>query len=375
MTANIFQQLGLPKQPVILAPLAGVSDHPFRRLCAQQGADLTYVEMLSATALIYNSKRTFEMLARHQDESILGVQVTARTPAEMYEAVRKLDEYPFETLDINMGCPVRKVVQSGCGSAILKDPKRVYETTAEAVRATKKPVSVKIRLGWDHESLNFIEVAKAAEAAGAAWLTMHGRTRSDTYAVGVDLDKIAELKQALSIPVLGNGNLFSLEDDALMKLHTQCDGVMVSRGALGNPWVFRDIKEGVRRPLSIDEWWSGVNSHIQWQKAEYGDNVKAVITMRKHLLWYLKGWPLSKVFREQIVSLEHFSQVEEKFQEFIASVKASGVVYRSFHPVSENEPSKFLMGLRTSQAPEEGLSSWDPKYDMSREFDTGADFQ
>ena len=171
---NVFtRRLGLPFAPVILAPLAGVSDHPFRRACARHGADLTYVEMISATALLFESRRTFDMLKRHESESILGVQITGKTADEVGRAVGILDKMPFDTIDINMGCPVNKVVKTGCGSGILKDPKRVYETTKLARESTGKPLSVKIRLGWDRDNVTWPEVLDAAEMGGADWITIH----------------------------------------------------------------------------------------------------------------------------------------------------------------------------------------------------------
>ena len=173
MGTSVFEKIGLRARPVFLAPLAGVSDHPFRRICAEQGADLTYVEMISATALVYNSARTIEMLKRHGAERLLGVQITGSSAEETARGIAILNEFPFETVDINMGCPVKKVVKTGCGSAILKDPERVRRTLELARAATDRPVSCKIRLGWDHASLNGVEVAQAAAAGGAAWITVH----------------------------------------------------------------------------------------------------------------------------------------------------------------------------------------------------------
>jgi tRNA-dihydrouridine synthase B len=356
---NIFTQLGLPSEPLILAPLAGVSDHPFRRMCSQNGADLTYVEMLSATALIYRNKQTLNMLKRHPDEPKLGVQLTARTPEEMYEAVRILDEYPFDTVDINMGCPVKKVVSSGCGSAILKDPQRVFDTTAAAIKASSKPVSVKIRLGWDHTSLNYVEVGKAAQEAGAQWLTIHGRTRSDTYAQGVDLDRIGELVKALDIPVIGNGNLFCYQDCEFMKKISGVQGFMISRGALGNPWIFKDIKEKGMFKLPLDAWLQGVKTHIAWQIETYGETSKAIISMRKHLLWLLKGWPGSRPVREVMALVENPQEVVEKFSEFAELLRANQALERGGFFSQPDEINKFL---------------WDPKFEMDREHDRSCDF-
>ena len=333
--------------PAILAPLAGVSDYPFRRVCREAGADLTYVEMISATALLYQSRRTLEMLACPADEA-LGVQITAKTAVEMGQAVALLDKYAFTTIDINMGCPVKKVVKTGCGSAILRDVGRVYETTKAACENTSKPVSVKIRLGWDRQSLNYLEVGRAVEDAGAAWLTVHGRARSDDYSQEVDIAKIAELKRALSIPVIGNGNVFSSADSEQMRL-AGLDGVMVSRGALGNPWVFSAIKG--RGDVSVDGWHDVVQKHIDYQESFYGQVASAGICLRKHMLWYLKGWPGAKRIREQINALERIDDIRKQIEVFAGMLVKGGET------------------LRAPVAP--ALSQWDPKFDLNRVYDQG----
>jgi tRNA-dihydrouridine synthase B len=351
---NIFTKMGLPYSPVVLAPLAGVSDHPFRRICARHGADLTYVEMISATAMLYESKRTYEMLKRHERESILGVQITGKSAIEVGQAVAILDKMPFDTIDINMGCPVNKVVRSGCGSGILRDPQRVYETTKLARESTSKPLSVKIRLGWDRNTVTWPEVLDAAEKGGADWITIHGRLRSDDYGVAVNLDAIAELKRRASIPVLGNGNLFSRDDAIYMKERTGVDGLMISRGALGNPWVFNDMKRGIAS-ISIDEWEQTVLDHLTWQQEEYGDTGSGAVCMRKHLLWYAKGWPAAKKLREQISHTGKISDCATLVRDFSAEQRASGVETR----------------LTVWPQDQEGRFVWDPKYDMDRQLDRG----
>lgn len=354
---NIFQRLGLPEEPLILAPLAGVSDAPFRRICSLMGADLTYIEMLSATAIVYKNRRTLDMLKRHPTEKILGVQITSRSAEEMYEAVRILEDYPLDTIDINMGCPVKKVVKVGCGSAIMKDLDRVSKTCETAVRASSRPVSAKIRLGWDSSSMNFIEVARRARDAGVQWITLHGRTRADTYAQAVDLFAIQQLVEDLNIPVIGNGNIFSSPDFQRMKQFCKVQTAMVSRGALGNPWVFREIKAGGKiPPLSITEWWDGVLSHLLWQEEEYGISSKSIICMRKHLLWYMKGWQGAKTLKEELGFLEDPLLVRQKFQDFVHTTLQTGgdSIYRiPLHQAPDGTgESKFL---------------WDPKWEMERQ--------
>lgn len=351
---KVFTKLGLPEFPVILAPLAGVSDHPFRRTCARHGADLTYVEMISATAMLYESKRTFDMLKRHDSESILGVQITGKTAEEVGRAVEMLDKMPFDTVDINMGCPVNKVVKSGCGSGILRDPQRVYETTKAARQATSKPLSVKIRLGWDRSTITWPEVLDAAEQGGAEWITIHGRLRSDDYGVPVNLDAMAELKRKARIPVIGNGNIFSQSDAIYMRERSGIDGVMVSRGALGNPWVFDAIKEK-ETPVSVDEWERTVLDHLAWQQLEYGDVGSGAVCMRKHLLWYAKGWPAGKKLREAISQTGKISDCYELVRNFANELREQGVEFRAQVWPSDQE-NRFL---------------WDPKYDMDRQLDRG----
>ena len=350
---NIFQKMGLPSQPVILAPLAGVSDHPFRRVCTELKADLTYVEMISATALNYESKKTYEMLKRHESEEILGVQITGRNADDTASAVAILNKLPFETIDINMGCPVKKVVKTGCGSAILKDPARVYETVKKCKEATDKPLSVKIRLGWDRQMITAKEVADAAEKGGADWLVVHGRTRADDYSVPVDLEGIAALKQQLSIPVIGNGNLFCESDVKYMKSMTSVDGVMISRGALGNPWIFESIKFP-EQPLSLDDWLQTVMKHLDYQMAEYGATGSGHVCMRKHLLWYAKGWPGVKSLKDKINTSIDLNAARQHIAMFAEEMLNKGHLVRT--------PLNFL---------QEGRFQWDPKWDMDRKLDRG----
>lgn len=339
---------------MILAPLAGVSDHPFRRTCARFGAHLTYVEMISATAMLYESRRTFDMLKRHDSEGILGVQITGKTADEVGRAVSILDAMNFDTIDINMGCPVNKVVRSGCGSGILRDPERVFQTVKLARAATEKPLSVKFRLGWDKSSVNWREVADAIERGGADWMTIHGRLRSDDYSVPVNLDEIAKLKAAVKIPVIGNGNIFSRSDAHYMKERTGVDGVMISRGALGNPWIFRDLSAS-ETSVTIDEWEKVVLDHLSWQQEEYGDVGSGAVCMRKHLLWYAKGWSEAKKLREQISQTAKMSDAKELISAYASSCRERSDTVRACVWPRDQE-NRF---------------SWDPKWEMDRTLDRG----
>ncbi|MCX6117832.1 MAG: tRNA-dihydrouridine synthase [Proteobacteria bacterium] len=349
-----FSTLGLSESNILLAPLAGVSDHPFRRICSSLGADLTYVEMISATAMIYESRRTFDMLKRHESEAKLGVQITGRSAEEVGQAIAVLDKMPFDTIDINMGCPVSKVVKNGCGSGILRDPERVFKTVKAARDSTDKPLSAKFRLGWDHQSMNWPEVADAIESGGADWMTIHGRFRSDDYGAPVNLEQIAAMKRRIGIPLIGNGNIFSRSDALYMRECTGVDGVMVSRGALGNPWIFRDLASG-QTPVTIDEWEDVVLKHLKWQQEEYGNSGSGAVCMRKHLLWYAKGWPGAKKLREEINSVELLSDCENLVVNFAAGCRDSGETLRA-DVWPKDQDNRFM---------------WDPKFDMDRKLDRG----
>jgi tRNA-dihydrouridine synthase B len=341
------------KSPVLLAPLAGVSDHPFRRVCVGLGADLTYVEMLSAVALSHRSSRTLQMMARHADEDLLGVQVTGATPEIVGEAVAYLDQSSMETVDLNMGCPVTKVTGGGCGSALLRDPSNVFAVVKAARAATSKPLSVKIRLGWDKNTYTGLDCAKAIADAGADWLTVHGRLRNDNYAVPVDLMRIKAIKDAVAIPVVGNGNIFALADAEKMLRVTGVDGVMVSRGALGNPWLFRELKGGTAR-VTLTEWHEVVHQHLRWQQETYGDRGAGPICMRKHLLWYLKGWPGVRRVREVVSHCEAIGDALKAIDDFALELANQGAVYRD--AVGGNSQEHYLE---------------DPKFAMDRQLDRG----
>ena len=356
MKHDVFEKLGLPEKPVMLAPLAGVSDIPFRLISTMHGADLCYVEMLSAAALIYKSERTFNMAKRHKDEKVLGVQVTGRNPQETAEAVMILDSMNFDTIDLNMGCPVRKVVKQGCGSAILKDPKRVYDTVALCRKYTSKPFSAKIRLGWDHDQLNVKEVTQAVLDGGADWITIHGRCRSDRYEQPVLMDKIIEVAESYQIPVIANGNILTPADGHMVNSQEPLSGMMVSRGSLGNPWLFNQIKCPQTKEPGIDEWFSTVKKHLAWFAETYQDQPHLNVCMRKHLLWYTSGWVGAKELRNRINQLKELAAMMTALEEFVSSLKAKHDSHLRRFDLHKRPMSDF---------------SWDPKYDMDRVLDRG----
>lgn len=346
----------------ILAPLAGVSDIPFRRICSELGAGLTYIEMLSATAICYKNEKTFEMMATHPEEPKVGVQITSRCAEEMGRASAAVQERGFHSIDINMGCPVKKVVKVGCGSAILKDPERVYQTTLESVKNSDIPVSVKIRLGWDHSQINWDQVAEAAVKAGASWLTIHGRTRSDSYAEPVLLNEIAHAAKTIPVPIIGNGNLFTLSDAQTMKEVTQVAGIMVSRGALGNPWVFRDIQQNKQLAVTVEDWQHTVTRHISYQEEYFRQkNLEKIgtVCMRKHMIWYLSGWPEAKPYKQQVSSCESFDHFRQIVDDCSNHMLKIGVTSRT--------PASSQLTPQT-QLPS---NTWDPKFEMDRKLDRG----
>lgn len=330
---SLASLLNTDRPPLILAPLAGVSDFPFRRVCDAYGAQLTYVEMLSAQPIIRRNRRTMDMLEVKRGRNKLGVQITGRDEHEISRAVAIIDAcYPYDTIDINMGCPVRKVVSTGCGSALIRDARLVYRIVAAARKATTKPLSLKIRLGWSRSCLNYLEVGRAAEEGGADWITVHGRTRNENYSYRVDLISICKLKETLDIPVIGNGDLFSSLDFAEMRKCTGVDGLMISRGALGNPWIFQgnpaDTGNGIKG-VRVDKWLDGVLQHLEWQLREYGDTRRAAVCMRKHLLWYLKGWPGACQVKEKVNRLDTIMLAFDLIKSYATGLDDSGVCYRS----------------------------------------------
>jgi tRNA-dihydrouridine synthase B len=290
--------------PFLLAPLAGITDSPFRRVCKEQGAALVYSEMVSAKGLYYGDKNTGKLLEFYPEESPIAYQLFGSEPDIMAWAVEKLSDRDNCMIDVNMGCPVPKVVKNGEGAALMKDPGLAYEIVSAMVRAEEqaaaklnrppKPVTVKCRLGWDQDRINLLEFALRMEEEGAAALAVHARTREQMYSGKADWSAIAEVKNVLSIPVIGSGDVFTAEDANRMLRETGCDFVMIARGALGNPWIFRDVLclyEGKPLlPLSPDEKRAVILRHIEMQVAQSGER-RAVLEMRKHVGWYLKGTP------------------------------------------------------------------------------------
>lgn len=301
------------KNNVILAPMAGVTDLPFRVLCKEQGAGLLCMEMVSTKAIYYGSKNTEELMKISPAEMPVSLQLFGSDADIMADMAKKIEEKPFAVLDINMGCPVPKVVNNGEGSALMKNPKLAEEIITKMVKAVKKPVTVKIRKGFDEAHLNAVEMAKIAEASGAAAVAVHGRTREQYYAGKADWDCIRAVKEAVKIPVIGNGDVTDALSAERLLIETGCDGVMVGRAAQGNPFIFREITEyletGVIPPRPTPaEVRATIERHARMQMEEKGEYT-GVREMRKHLSWYTVGYPNSAKYRQMINSMETMEEL------------------------------------------------------------------
>ncbi|HIW80535.1 MAG TPA: tRNA dihydrouridine synthase DusB [Candidatus Acetatifactor stercoripullorum] len=296
------------KNNVLLAPMAGVSDLPFRLLCHELGAGLVCMEMVSAKAIFYGNKNTERLLDIHPKERPVSLQLFGSDPVIVSEMAKKIEERPFSILDFNMGCPVPKVVNNGEGSALLKNPKLAAQILEGLVKAVQKPVTVKIRMGFDKEHINAVEMAKIAEACGVAAIAVHARTREQYYSGRAHWEIIRAVKEAVSIPVIGNGDVDSPAAAEQMLSETGCDGVMIGRGAQGNPWIFREVSQYLETgtiPQKPDnaEKRELILRHARLQ-LEYKGEYTGVREMRKHLSWYTAGMPHSARFRQMINTLE-----------------------------------------------------------------------
>ena len=300
---------------LILAPMAGVTDLPFRLLCKEQGAGLLCMEMVSAKAIYYNNKNTEALMEIDERELPVSLQLFGSDADIMSEMAKRIEERPFAILDINMGCPVPKVAGNGEGSALMKNPQLVREIVSKVVRAIEKPVTVKIRKGFDEEHVNAVEIAKIIEDCGAAAVAVHGRTREQYYSGKADWDIIRQVKEAVSIPVIGNGDVTGPESAKKMLKETGVDGIMIGRACRGNPWIFKQINEYLKTGIipekpSLEEVREMMLRHAKMQlecKGEY----TGIREMRKHVAWYTAGYPNSAKLRAKINEVETFEELTE----------------------------------------------------------------
>lgn len=303
------------KNPFVLAPMAGVTDLPFRKLCKEQGAGLICTEMVSAKAISFHNRNTEALMEIDPSEHPVSLQLFGSEPQLMAEVAKSIEEKPFDILDINMGCPVPKVVNNGEGSALLKNPDLIRQIVTAVSRAVQKPVTVKMRIGFEGYPVDPVEIAKLMEDSGAAAIAVHGRTRQQYYSGHADWETIRRIKEAVSVPVIGNGDVDSPEKAEALLKETGCDAVMIGRAVRGNPWIFREMNhyiltgEKLPRP-SVSELQEMILRHARWQIEKKGE-FTGIREMRKHVAWYTAGMRHSAGLRRESNLISSYQELEE----------------------------------------------------------------
>lgn len=306
---------------IFLAPMAGVTDLAFRRICRSWGAGMVYSEMISAKGLYYNDKKTAELMRISDDERPCAIQIFGSDADIMAEVIPKVMEYRPDIIDINMGCPTPKIVNNGDGSALLKNPALIGEIVRKVSDASPVPVTVKIRKGWDSDSINAVETAKIIEANGAAAIAVHGRTRAEFYSGAADWDIIRSVKNAVKIPIIGNGDIKTAYDAKRMLDETGCDAVMIGRGSEGNPFIFRQINEYLRTGTvtffpSPQDRLNQMTEHIEMLVREKGES-RGIKEARKHIAWYIKGLPSASRFKAEVFQINSFAEMRQALTKYI----------------------------------------------------------
>ena len=310
---------------VFLAPMAGVTDLPFRILCKEMGCGLVYSEMVSAKGILYDNKNTTELLEIDPKERPVAVQLFGSDPEILGAMAKKIEQYPIDIIDVNMGCPAPKIVKNGEGSCLMKTPELVGRIVKSLVESQSKPVTIKFRKGFDDDHVNAVEIAKIAEANGASAVAVHGRTREQYYSGKADWDIIKQVKEAVNIPVIGNGDVFTPQDAKNLLEHTGCDAIMVGRGAQGNPWIFKRIlhylKTGELLPEpTTEERVEKALRHAQ-MLIDYKGEYIGVREMRKHMAWYMKGMPGAAELRGKLNYAENRAELEALLRGYLESHK------------------------------------------------------
>ena len=334
------------KNGLFLAPMENVSDFPFRMICKELGADVVYSEFISSEALVRDAEKAFKKMTIKPEEHPIGIQIYGNRVEAMVKAAQLAEEKGPDFIDINFGCPVRKVALKGAGAGLLRDIPLMIKISAAVARAVSVPVTVKTRLGWDESSIKIVEIAKMLEDVGIEALALHARTRAQMYKGEADWQWIARVKEAVSIPVIGNGDVTSPELAKKMFDETGCDAVMIGRGAIHNPWIFRDTKVfletgRIPEPPTLTERIDLLINHYRWS-VEYKGERRGIIEMRKHLSGYLKGLPHIARFRNELMQLERLEQILEKLELLKNSEQIKDVVaekYYALHSESVKEIS------------------------------------